>query len=149
MGQDEGPRVFTIGYGDKTLPGFLDALAPYDIDIIVDIRAVPESSVEGFSQDELVDALAGASLEYAHLGELGDFQPEPYPEYMETEDWEEGYQALVELAEEGTPCLMAPNPDIGACYRRFIQQRLEQDGYTVVHLTPAGPRQATTLDQGS
>ncbi len=149
MGQDQASRVFTIGYGDKTLQEFLEALAPYEIDIIVDIRAVPESSVEGFSQDELVDALSGAGLAYAHVGELGDFQPEPYPEYMETDAWEDGYQALLEIIEEGTSCLMAPNPDIGACYRRFIQQRLEADGHTVVHLTPAGPRQATTLDQGS
>ncbi len=148
MAQDQTAQVFTIGYGDKTLAGFLDALEPYGIEIVVDIRAVPDSSVEGFSQDELADALSGASLQYAHLGELGDFQPEPYPDYMETETWEAAYQALLDLAEEGVCCLMAPNPDIGSCYRRFIQQRLEADGYTVVHLTPAGPRQATTLDQG-
>lgn len=145
---DQGrSTVLTIGYGGSSLGEILDQLADYGVDRVVDIRAVAESTVEGFSSEELARALGEAGMAYVHIGELGDFQPEPYPEYMETETWQEGYQALARvLAEDGTTCLLSKPQSVGQCHRRFLQVALAEDGYRVVHITPAGPREAPTLD---
>ncbi|MDX1611454.1 MAG: DUF488 domain-containing protein [Candidatus Thermoplasmatota archaeon] len=150
MAQGERGTVLTIGYEGKTLDGVLSELSAQELTRIIDVRAVAESSVPGFSRDELAQALAGEGLDYVHLGSLGDFQPEPYTDYMETDDWAKAYSRLVEeLDKPGRACILSKPAAVERCHRRFLQRQLVQDGFRVVHLTPAGPREAVTLDQGT
>lgn len=142
------PQVVTTGYADKHLDEVLDELTEHDVDRVVDVRAINESSVEGFTGDELAEALGREGIAYRHIGELGDFQPEPYPSYMETDDWEAAYEALLEAVEEGTSALLCTCADVASCHRRFLARRLREDGFDVVHLTPAGPKEAVTFDAG-
>lgn len=139
-------RVLTLGYEGKRLDEVLATLTEHGTDRVVDVRAINESSVEGFSGEVLSEALEGEGIGYHHLGELGDFQPEPYPDYMETDDFHAAYEALGELIEEGTSCLICTCADVSSCHRRFLAMRLREAGVKVVHLTPAGPKEAVTFD---
>ncbi len=145
----EAARVLTLGYEGKSIDQVLDELTEHDVSRVVDVRAIDESSVDGFSGDELAQALGGAGIGYEHLGTLGDFQPEPYPDYMTTDDWHAGYEALLDaLDPDATTALLCICADVSSCHRRYLARRLREDGHTVVHLTPAGPKEAVTFDAG-
>ncbi len=146
----EGPaRVFTIGYDGKQPAEILEALSEHAIHRLIDVRAIAESSKEGFSADELMGPLAELDIGYIHMGELGDFQPEPYKDYMETSEWQEAYERLLDHVSEGVSCLLCACADVSSCHRRFLAMRLREDGARVVHLTPAGPKEAVTFEQGA
>lgn len=138
--------VLTAGYADKTDDEFLALLADHDVDRVLDVRALADSSQEGFSGEELEASLAAEDVGYLHLAALGDFQPEPYPEHMQTEDFRDDYERLVEHARAGRSLLLCACPDVSACHRRFLAQRLRDDGLDVVHLTPAGPKETVTFE---
>lgn len=138
--------VLTAGYADKTLAEFLALLDEHDVERVLDVRALADSSQEGFSGEELEERLASHDVGYLHLASLGDFQPEPYPQHMETEDFQADYERLVEQARAGRSLLLCACPDVSACHRRFLAQRLRDDGLEVVHLTPAGPKETVTFE---
>jgi uncharacterized protein (DUF488 family) len=138
--------VLTAGYADKSLPEFLNLLAEHEVDRVLDVRALADSSQEGFSGDELAAALSAEDVGYLHLASLGDFQPEPYPEHMESEDFQADYERLLEQVEAGRSLLLCACPDLAGCHRRFLARRLRKDGHEVVHLTPAGPKETVTFE---
>lgn len=148
MGPAEPGRVLTIGYEGKTLEELLDTLVDHDVARVLDVRAVAESSVAGFSEDELAQALAAEGMDYAHLGELGDFQPQPYPDYMQGEDWQAGYERLIDHLGEQPSALLCACADVSSCHRRYLARQLREDEIPVVHLTPAGPKEAVTFESG-
>lgn len=141
-------QVLTLGYADRTLADVLGDLEEHGVDRVVDVRAINESSVDGFSGEELAEALSREGIAYRHLGELGDFQPQPYPDYMETDDWREAYETLLDAVDEGTSALLCTCADVSSCHRRYLARRLREDDVDVVHLTPAGPKEAVTFDTG-
>jgi uncharacterized protein (DUF488 family) len=147
MASSTDAQVLTIGYGGKSVRDLLDTLVDHDADRVLDVRAIADSSQEGFSAEPLQQNLATRDVGYVHLGSLGDFQPQPYPEYMETDDWNEGYERLLDNVDRGVSCLLCACEDVSACHRRFLARRLREDGFDVVHLTPAGPKQAATFDE--
>lgn len=140
------PAVLTAGYEDKTAAEFDSLLDEHDVDRILDVRALAESSQEGFSGPELEERLAARDVGYLHLPGLGDFQPAPYPDHMETEEFEQAYQRLVDQAQEGRSLLLCACADASACHRRFLARKLREQGFEVVHLTPAGPKETVTFE---
>jgi uncharacterized protein (DUF488 family) len=144
----EGDATLTAGYADKTLPEFLGLLEEHGVDRVLDVRALADSSQEGFSGDELEQALAADDIGYLHLAALGDFQPEPYPEYMETDDFQDAYETLLEQVRTGPSLILCACPDVSSCHRRFLAQRLRDEDLDVVHLTPAGPKETVTFEGG-
>ncbi len=139
--------VLTAGYADRTLSEFIQTLDRHDIDRVLDVRALADSSQEGFSGEELEQALASVDTGYVHLGSLGDFQPQPYPEYMQTQAFGDGYARLLEHVEAGRSLVLCTCPDVSSCHRRFLAKRLREDGHEVVHLTPAGPKETVTFEE--
>ncbi len=146
---DDGADVLTLGYEEKTLDDVLDELDEHRVERLVDVRAINESQQDGFTGPELADALSQRDIAYVHLGELGDFQPQPYPDYMDTPDWARAYQALLDAIDAGNTALLCRCADASSCHRRYLAKRLREDGYDVVHLTPAGPKQAVTFETGA
>lgn len=148
MSDATNARVLTLGYEGKTLDEVIGTLEEHGVTRVVDVRAINESSVDGFTGDELAEALGGEDIAYRHVGELGDFQPEPYPEYMASDDWRAAYEELLEAVDGDTSCLLCTCADVSSCHRRYLARKLREDGHTVVHLTPAGPKEAVTFDAG-
>lgn len=146
MAAEPTDKVFTIGYRGRSPGDVVEELKTHGIEVVIDVRAVPESSVEGFSGDDLGPLLLDAGLDYVPLGELGAFQPEAYETYMDDPAWKEAYAKLLDHARRARTCLFAPEANVAASERALIGRRLQEDGFRVVHLTPAGPREAITFE---
>ena len=54
---------------------------------------------------------------------------------METNYFSDGLEKLKKLASERKSVIICVEPNPSGCHRGFISQKLERDGWTVVHLT--------------
>lgn len=64
-------KVWTIGYEQTTLDGFLDTLRAARVEVVADVRAVAASRRPGFSKTALSGALSEAGIAYRHFRALG------------------------------------------------------------------------------
>lgn len=140
------PRIYTLGYEDKTLPEILTELTQNDVQRVIDIRAVNESTHEAFNGPPLADALSEHGIAYHHIGQLGDFQPQPYPQYMETPTWQDAFESLLDTLDNDNTALLCTCANVATCHRRYLAQRLRDADHAVIHLTPAGPKQSTAFE---
>lgn len=63
---------FTIGHSTRSIAEFVDLLGESDIELVVDVRAIPRSrSNPQFNGDTLPGALATFQVGYEHVAELG------------------------------------------------------------------------------
>ena len=63
--------VYTIGYEESSIDGFLDKLLRSGITRVIDIRANPVSRKYGFARSTLSSMAAKLGLDYCHFPELG------------------------------------------------------------------------------
>ena len=117
-------RLFTIGYENATLGGFVDALTSARVRRVIDVRAVPNSRRPGFSKTPLRNALAEAGIDYVHLRALGTpADGRAAARAGRHEDLERIYAGQLELPEamaEGAQmlALAAEKPSALLCYER-------------------------------
>lgn len=64
--------VCTAGYEGMTSSEWIDLLRVHSVDIVVDVRELPQSRKPGFSRRGLEAALQLAGIEYIHVKELGN-----------------------------------------------------------------------------
>ncbi|ATE64977.1 DUF488 family protein [Rhizorhabdus dicambivorans] len=64
-------RVFTIGYEGATQQELIDRLREAGVEVLADVRAVPNSRRPGFSKNILAASLAEAGIAYVGLKALG------------------------------------------------------------------------------
>ncbi len=139
-------KVYTIGYEGKSREEFLDILEDKSINHVADVRSVPRSQRNEFSKKNLKDFLFHHGIMYVHLPELGGMRDEDYREVMKEEEWEEAFQELRELAQEGRTAMMCLEKDPMRCHRRFIAERYEEKDWEVVHLGKGGSWSGKTLE---
>jgi uncharacterized protein YwgA len=65
------PAVYTIGYEDRSVDGFLDKLLKAGISRIIDVRANPVSRKYGFARKTLANLAVKVGLVYFHFPGLG------------------------------------------------------------------------------
>lgn len=66
----ELPVLYTAGYGNRGLNGFLDLLRGYGVTHLVDVRAVPKSSYwEDFRRENLMDSIPAQGFKYVYMGD--------------------------------------------------------------------------------
>jgi len=139
-------KVYTIGYEGKTIEEFLDLLKEKEIQHLVDVRSSPRSRKIKFNKDNLKDRLFHNSIVYRHIPDIGGLREEDYEEVMTEEKWIEGYEELKDLAREGKTVIMCLEKDPMMCHRRYIAERLEEDGWEVVHIGRGGSWKEKSLD---
>jgi len=139
-------KIYTIGYQGRTIDEFLNLLEKYDIDHLVDVRSYPTSKMEDFSKDDLKETLFKKSMMYKHLPGLGGLGDEDYKETMLSDRWKSSYKELKSLAKDGKTSMMCLEKDPSHCHRRFISDRLEKDGWDVIHIGKGGSWKKKSLD---
>ena len=139
-------KIYTIGYQGRTIDEFLNLLEKYDIDHLVDVRSYPTSKMEDFSKDDLKETLFKKSMMYKHLPGLGGLGDEDYKETMLSDRWKSSYKELKSLAKDGKTSMMCLEKDPSHCHRRFISDRLEEDGWDVIHIGKGGSWKKKSLD---
>ncbi|MGE0829608.1 MAG: DUF488 family protein [Hyphomonadaceae bacterium] len=143
----------TIGYERGGLSDVIAALRDAGVEIVIDVRDIPNSRRAGFSKKMLSSSLEAAGISYRHLKPLGT--PKAGREAAKRGDYAafeeilnasldrpEAQLALLEAAEIAAAqraCLLCLEHDWRRCHRGEIARRLKAQGFRAEHLEPCVP----------
>ncbi len=151
-------QLYTIGYEGAAQSALLQSLLYNDIDILLDIRELPQSRKPGFSKTALSQALVGHGIEYIHMRALGtprdirhhrridhdqDAFRDAFLEYLATQ--EEAMADLVARVQKDSEhqrryCLLCYEANPRLCHRWFVAERAKEmmgGNLEIVHLNIA------------
>jgi uncharacterized protein (DUF488 family) len=148
--------LFTVGHGARNIEAFLDLLRGAGVRRLVDIRTAPGSRKHPhFGRDALEASLAGAGVDYVWEGEaLGGWRRprqnsrhaslrssgfRGYADHMETEDFREARQRLIDGSARLPTTVMCAESLWWRCHRRLLADALLAAGCEVRHIMD-GPR---------
>lgn len=143
-------EIFTIGHAALPWGQFLELLHRFGISLLVDIRRFPGSRhAPQFGQDAMRAALTADGIDYLHLLELGGrrrAQPDSpystwrnasfrgYADYMETEEFQNGLDRLMTLAQTKRVAIMCAESVWWRCHRSMVSDALLAHGWRVMHI---------------
>ncbi|HEX3145043.1 MAG TPA: DUF488 domain-containing protein [Pyrinomonadaceae bacterium] len=146
--------IWTIGHSTLSLENFLGSLSSFNIQLLADVRSFPGSRrYPHFNKENLSTALTDAGIRYEHLRELGGRRrPRPdslnmtwrnesfrgYADYMETNEFREGVERLIELASKQRVAIMCSEAVWWRCHRSMISDYLKVKGIDVMHIMGEG-----------
>ncbi|MEO7099498.1 MAG: DUF488 domain-containing protein [Luteolibacter sp.] len=144
------PVVFTIGHSTRPLDEFVGLLRAYGVTCVVDVRTVPRSLHNPqFNKSSLPKSLKKAGLSYVHMPGLGGLRhakPDSvnmgwrntsfrgYADYMQTAEFEESLNELIELAKRERIALMCAEAVPWRCHRSLIADALLVRGIRTVDI---------------
>ena len=146
--------IYTIGHSTHSAEVFLQLLATHSITQLADVRTLPRSRRHPhFSREALDGFLARHGVMYRHFAALGGLRkPRPdsintawqhagfrgYADYMQTDPFREGLDALLTFAQAGRTAVMCAEAAWWQCHRRLLSDALLVGGVPVLHIMPAG-----------
>ncbi len=139
-------KIYTVGYEGKTAEEFIKLLLDKDVTHLIDVRSISKSAKDGFSGEELKDSLFGKSIMYVHMPGLGGMVDGDYRNLMERKEWMKAFSELKALAEKGPTVIMCLEKDPAKCHRRYIAEKLEDEGWEVIHIGKGGSWKEKRLD---
>lgn len=150
----DAAKVWTIGHSTRGLAEFLELLDDNDIEVLADVRSYPGSrKYPQFNAGALSESLAGRGVEYVPFKQLGGrrrVRPDSsntvwrneafrgYADYMETVEFRDGIEALLELARRKRTAIMCAEAVWWRCHRSMISDYLKASGVTVEHIMDGG-----------
>jgi uncharacterized protein (DUF488 family) len=144
-------RICTVGHSSRAFDEMLAMLQNNEVTHLVDVRAFPSSrKFPQWNQPAIIDALP-PDIEYQWIRKLGGRRHTPkgvasvngawrvkafrdYADYMDSDQFKEGLNELLELAEHGRPAIMCSEAVPWRCHRRLITDALIVAGAEVVHV---------------
>lgn len=137
---DALPGMLTIGHSTHPLNEFVDMLLAHGVTRVVDVRSVPRSFHNPqFNKTSLPRSLKKARLGYVHMPGLGGLRHAKrdsinmgwrntsfrgYADYMQTPEFEESLNELIELANHDRIALMCAEAVPWRCHRSLIADAL-------------------------
>lgn len=153
--------LFTIGHSTHPLDEFVALLQSHGVDWLMDVRTVPRSRTNPqYNLDSLPEALApfGIGHEYNKgLGGLRHTTAESpnmgwrnasfrgYADYMQTSEFDEALDVLVERTQEKTVAIMCAEAVWWRCHRSMVAEAMIVRGHAVQHIMPDGRLNDATL----
>lgn len=147
-------RIWTIGHSTRTPEALLDLLREHSVKALVDVRSFPGSRrYPHFNKEELSVWVPSASIEYIHMPVLGGRRKpradsrnaawqnagfRGYADYMETLDFQNGVEKLLEVARAKPTAVMCAEALWWRCHRGLIADYLKARGIEVIHIIAAG-----------
>jgi uncharacterized protein (DUF488 family) len=160
--------VFTIGHSTRLLSEFMHLLQDNQIELLVDVRAVPRSRTNPqFNIDTLPATLAAVEIGYVHLSALGGLRHRcktattspnalwqntsfrNYADYAGTEAFRVGLEELEVLASTKRCAIMCAETLWWRCHRRIIADYLLTHGIPVAHIMGPGKIVAAKVTPGA
>ncbi|MCA9522078.1 MAG: DUF488 domain-containing protein [Myxococcales bacterium] len=146
-----GLTLYTVGHSNHSFEVFIELLGRFSVRQLVDVGSQPYSKwVAHFSKAPLARALEEIALGYHFFGrELGG-RPEGAAYYGDdgrldcgtravAEDFLDGIERLVALAQTATTALMCAEEDPTGCHRaRLLAPVLRERGITLLHIRGDG-----------
>ena len=144
-------HIWTIGHSTRTIDVFVRLLEENGIKLIADVRMFPGSKrYPQFGREALTESLGKAGIRYEHFPELGGRRKarpisrntawrnasfRGYADYMETEEFRQGIERLLELASDaGGTTIMCAEAVWWRCHRALISDFLKARGLEVIHI---------------
>jgi uncharacterized protein (DUF488 family) len=143
-------KIWTVGHSTRELADFADLLRSNEIQLIVDVRSLPGSrKFPHFNAEMLGPELRETGIDYIPMKSLGGrrkTRPDSpntvwrnasfrgYADYMETPEFEEGIQDLLEIAARKRTAIMCAEAVWWRCHRSMIADFLKFAGITVEHI---------------
>jgi hypothetical protein len=134
------PVVFTIGHSTHPFDEFVGLLRAHGVNRVVDVRTVPRSFHNPqFNKTSLPRSLKKAGLGYVHMPGLGGLRHAKrdsinmgwrnasfrgYADYMQTPEFEESLNELIQLANQDRIALMCAEAVPWRCHRSLIADAL-------------------------
>jgi len=147
---ENAPTIWTIGHSTRSSEEFNQILLAHKIAALVDVRSFPGSRrYPHFNKPELSRALDSVGILYLHAPRLGGRRrPSPeskntawqnasfraYADHMESEEFQQGIDELVELASEKRTAIMCAESLWWRCHRSLISDFLKARGFEVIHI---------------
>jgi len=141
------PRIFTVGHSTRSIHEFVEILHAHGVKGIVDIRSIPRSRYNPqFNSDVLEHSLQQEHVSYKRIKELGGLRHASkdslnlgwrnvsfrgFADYMATQEFSEGLEALVKIANERETAIMCAEAVPWRCHRSLIADALTKKGWTV------------------
>lgn len=151
--RERAPTIWTIGHSTRSLETFIQLLRLSEIANLVDIRSYPGSRrYPQFNQVELSRLLPKSGIAYDHIVKLGGRRKSlldskntawrkasfrAYADYMESVEFREGIDELLELASNRRTAIMCAEGVWWRCHRGLIADYLKAQGSEIVHITAA------------
>jgi len=140
-------KVWTIGYEGRAIGQFLRVLRDSGIEQVIDVRQRPLSRKSGYSKMSLSHYLGKAAILYRHIPELGTPPAlrialkkggtlksllDGYSRHLDKN--EGAYRILTSLIRAKTSAILCFEKDYTQCHRQVLAERLEKDGFRLMHL---------------
>ena len=148
---------FTIGHSVRPLDVFIDLLKDADVQLVVDVRAIPRSRTNPqYNADTLPRSLSDVHIGYEHIAALGgrrgrqrNVPPDVngfwqndsfhnYADYAMGEDFHAALQQLRQLGHAKRCAIMCAETLWWQCHRRIISDYLIAAGETIFHILGSG-----------
>lgn len=155
-------KIYTIGHSTRSIDEFVKMLQAHRIELVVDVRSIPKSRHNPqFNGVELKAGLAEHDLECLRLDKLGGLRHtrkdsvnkgwknasfRGYADYMQTPEFEQGIQELLEVAKTKRVAIMCAEAVPWRCHRSLIGDALLVGGVEVKDImsqTASKPHQLT------
>lgn len=149
-----GNVIYTIGHSTNTIEVFLEMLASFNIENLVDIRRLPGSrKFPQFDQANLQASLEKAGIRYIYAEDLGGRRKprkdsrntrwnntsfKGYADYMETAEFQAAVAKLERQALDNPTAYMCSEAVWWRCHRSMVSDFLKAKGWTVMHIMAAG-----------
>ncbi len=159
--QEHSTVVLTIGHSTRSIEEFLRLLQAHGVMRVVDVRTMPRSKRNPqFNRDALPDSLKAEGICYTHMPELGGLRHAKrdslntgwrnasfrgFADYMQTPQFAEGLERLMELAHEERVVLMCAEAVPWRCHRSLIADALLVRGIPTEDIMSATRRQPHRL----
>jgi uncharacterized protein (DUF488 family) len=147
-------RIWTIGHSTRTIDEFISLLRENGIKLVADVRMFPGSKrYPQFGREALAKSLGESSIRYEHFPELGGRRKAKtdsrntawrnasfrgYADYMETEQFQNGIERLLDVAAKAGPtAIMCAEAIWWRCHRSLISDYLKARGIEVMHILDA------------
>lgn len=140
--------IYTIGHSTRSLEELINILKNFKIEILIDIRHFPRSKHNSqFNKENLEKELPKNNIQYLWLEKLGGFRKGGYLAYMGTDEFKEGLNELIRIAEEKVVAIMCAEILWFKCHRRFVSDKLKEFGFEVIHIFDKDKIQEHTFKQ--
>ena len=153
--------VLTIGHSTRPLDEFIALLKAHAVTLVIDVRTIPRSRHNPqFNQDSLPESLKKAGIGYIHMPGLGGLRHAKtdslnigwrnasfrgYADYMQTSEFEEQIETLIQLGKEHRIALMCAEAVPWRCHRSLIADALTVRGIRTEDIMNLTQRRLHTL----
>lgn len=153
--------IFTLGHSTRLIEEFIGLLRSCEIEKVVDVRTIPRSRHNPqFNVEALRLSLRENGIGYVHMKGLGGLRHpvkdsvnagwhnpsfRGFADYMQTEEFEETLEKLMEMAKKKRLSLMCAEALPWRCHRSLIADALIIRGMEVTHILSSASLRLHTM----